>query len=109
LLAADVAPMAQLGLAPSATVWTEPRSWRAVVTPIVLTLVGFVLFGLIGAAVGAFIGIVYMLLVRPTGTLTVTFNPGRSPLPAWASMNAGPVTMSFAEPMRAMPWSRQRR
>jgi hypothetical protein len=108
LLADDLASMGQRGLAPSNQVWSAPRSWRAVVTPIVLLVVGFVLLGLIGAAGGALIGIAYMLVVRPKGTLTVTFSPSRVSTPAW-TVPAGPATMSFAEPLRSAPWSRQRR
>ena len=106
-MAADVAPMAQRGLAPTLEVWTAPQAWRAVVTPIVLTLVGFVIAGVAGAAVGALFGLGYILLARPKGTLTVTFSPSRVPIPAWSSISPASATMSFAEPMRSSRWGRQ--
>ena len=106
LMVADLAAMSQRGLAPSTQVWAVPAAWRAVVTPIVLTLVGFVLFGLLGAAAGALFGIAYLLLVRQKGTLTVTFSQRTVLMPAW-STTTGPITMSFVE--QGMPWSRGRR
>jgi hypothetical protein len=106
LMAADLGAMSQRGLAPSTQVWAVPAAWRAVVTPIVLTLVGFVLFGIFGAAAGALFGIAYLLLVRQKGTLTVTFSQRTVLMPAW-STSPGPITMSFAD--QQMPWSRQRR
>jgi hypothetical protein len=106
LMAADLVAMSQRGLAPSTQVWAVPPSWRAFVTPIVLTIVGFVLFGVIGAAAGALFGIAYLLLVRQKGTLTVTFSQRRVLMPAW-STSPGPITMTFVD--HGMPWSRQRR
>ena len=106
LMAADLVAMSQRGLAPSTRVWAVPASWRAFVTPIVLTLVGFVLFSFIGAAAGGLFGIAYLLLVRRKGTLTVTFSQRSALMPAW-STTPGPITMSFVD--QGMPWSRQRR
>ena len=106
LMAADLYAMSQRGLAPSGQEWAVPASWRAFVTPIVLTLVGFVLFGILGAAAGALFGIAYVLLMPQKGTLTVTFGQRRVLMPAW-STSPGPITMTFVD--KGVPWSRQRR
>ena len=81
LFAQEAAALAARGLYPSSQIWTASRYGRLVITPIILVIVGGVLGavlvgeGLVGAAVGALIGIPYLLLVRPKGSLTVTYTP----------------------------------
>ena len=73
MYAVDAATLAAQGLFPTQQIWTAPRYWRLVLTPLVLIGVGWLIVGIYGAAIGAAIGIVYILLVRPKGTMTVTY------------------------------------
>jgi len=73
LYAADAAALGQQGLFPSQQVWSAPRYWRLVLTPIILVAVGILIFGVYGMAVGALIGVIYVIAVRPKGTMTVTY------------------------------------
>lgn len=73
LFAADAQTLATQGLYPSNQIWSGPRYWRLVLTPIILVAVGILISGIYGAAIGAAIGVVYIILVRPKGSLTVTY------------------------------------
>ena len=73
MYAAEAATLAQRGLIPTQQIWTPPRYWRLILTPLILVAVGWLILGMYGAAIGAAIGVVYVLLVRPKGTMTVTY------------------------------------
>jgi hypothetical protein len=81
----DAEALAAHGLFPSMQMWTHPQLWRTFVTPVVLIVAGYLLLGIAGAAAGAAIGIGYVIAVRPTGTLSVTYTTAASTAPAWSA------------------------
>jgi len=78
MYATEASAMAQQGLLPTQQVWSGPRYARLVITPIILVAVGWLIGALLigswlGIIVGAAIGIVYLFVARPVGTMTVTY------------------------------------
>jgi hypothetical protein len=61
------------GLQPTSQSWSPPQTWRLIVTPLVLLVVGYVLIGWLGVIIAAIASIVYMVFARPQGSLSVTF------------------------------------
>ena len=70
---AEASALATQGYVPTQQIWSGPRYWRLFLTPIILMFVGWLFIGLYGIAIGALIGIVYVILFRPKGTMTVTY------------------------------------
>lgn len=77
--------MAAQGYTPTGQSWASPSYARLVITPVVLIIVGFLFVGLYGLLIGLALGIVYVLAVRPLGSLMVTYERRASSSPAIAA------------------------
>ena len=81
MYAADSSALAAAGYIPTSQIWTPPRYWRVILTPLILLVAGWLILGIYGLAIAAAIGVVYVFAVRPKGTMTVTYT--RPTLPIW--------------------------
>lgn len=80
--ALESSKMAAQGYHPTNQSWAAPSYARLIITPLVLIFVGLLLVGFYGLIGGLVLGIIYVLLVRPVGSLMVTYERRAETAPA---------------------------
>jgi hypothetical protein len=66
------------GMTLEARSWSGPSLARSIVTPVILLIAGYLIYGQVGAILGALAGVAYLafVIVISKGTLTATFRRG---------------------------------